>query len=208
MLLSFCSSLTARIASALSSNPLSILETRYEYAGHERWSGSLLKNMIKIYKHEGFAGFWKGGLTTCYKEGTFAGLYYTLYQEGKSLGINNFVAGMLSGMLCTSLTHPFEIVRAEIQSYVITEHSLSKLSIFQQVQALIRTGEAFKGLAPRVIKKPLTNTLAFWIFELLEEFHKSREWFCVLFALPSSISIEYLNLHYMKLYAFWLALNN
>jgi hypothetical protein len=167
MLLSFCSSLTARVASALASNPLSILETRYEYAGHERWSGSLIKNTMKIYQYEGLAGFFKGGLTTCYKEGAFAGLYYTLYQEGKAMGINNFVAGMMSGMLCTSLTHPFEIVRAEIQSYVITVHSISKLSIFQQVQSLIRTGEAFKGLAPRVIKKPLTNTLAFWIFELL-----------------------------------------
>lgn len=67
MALSFLSSLTARIASAMASNPLSILETRYEYAGHERWSGSLLKNTMKIYKHEGFGGFFKGGLTTCYK---------------------------------------------------------------------------------------------------------------------------------------------
>jgi hypothetical protein len=67
MALSFLSSLTARIASAMASNPLSILETRYEYAGHERWSGSLLKNTMRIYKHEGFGGFFKGGLATCYK---------------------------------------------------------------------------------------------------------------------------------------------
>ena len=71
---------------------------------------------------------------------------------------------MISGMISTSITHPFEIVRAEIQSYVLTDHTISKESIFRQVQMLMKTGEAFKGLAPRVIKKPLTNTLAFWIF--------------------------------------------
>lgn len=67
MFISFASSLTARIMSAVASNPLSVLETRYEYAGHERWSGSLVKNAMKIYRHEGLGGFFKGGLTTCYK---------------------------------------------------------------------------------------------------------------------------------------------
>ena len=57
-------------------------------------------------------GFWKGGLVNIYKEGLFAGGYYTLYQEGKTLGLNSFVAGIIAGMISTSLTHPFEIIRA------------------------------------------------------------------------------------------------
>lgn len=35
-----------------------------------------------------------------------------LYQEGKSLGINAFISGILAGMISTTITHPFEIVRA------------------------------------------------------------------------------------------------
>lgn len=70
---------------------------------------------------------------SCYKEGMFAGLFYALYSEGKALGINSFVAGMMAGMISTSITHPFEIVRAELQSYVITEHTISKLSIAKQI---------------------------------------------------------------------------
>ena len=42
-------------------------------------------------------------------------------------------------------------------------------SIGRQIQVLFKTGEAFRGLAPRVIKKPLTNTLAFVIFEMMEK---------------------------------------
>jgi len=44
---------------------------------------------------------------TCYKEGAFAGLYYALYSEGKTFGINSFTAGILSGMISTCVTHPF-----------------------------------------------------------------------------------------------------
>lgn len=67
-------------------------------------------------------GFWNGGLATCYKEGIFAGAYYTLYQEGKALGVNAFVAGMIAGMISTTFTHPLEIIRAEIQSFILTNN--------------------------------------------------------------------------------------
>jgi hypothetical protein len=75
---------------------------------------------------------------------------------------------MIAGMISTSLTHPFEIVRAEIQSYVLTNNEAAASSIRRQVSLLFKTGEAFRGLAPRVIKKPLSNTLAFVLFELFE----------------------------------------
>ena len=114
-------------------------------------------------------GFWQGALATTYKEGLFAGAYYTLYIEGKAYGFNPFVAGMIAGMISTSFTHPFEIVRAEIQSYVLTNNQTAVGSIGLQVKNLFKSGEAFRGLAPRVIKKPLTNTMAFVIFEKMEK---------------------------------------
>jgi hypothetical protein len=76
---------------------------------------------------------------------------------------------MAAGMISTTLTHPFEIVRAEIQSYVLTNNEAAVGSIRRQVSILFKTGEAFRGLAPRVIKKPLSNTLAFVLFELFEK---------------------------------------
>lgn len=123
-----------------------------------------MSSLRKIYAEEGVKGFWKGGLATTYKEGLFAGGYYTLYLKGKDLGLNAFVSGMLAGMISTSFTHPFEIVRAEIQSYVLTHNEAAATSIGKQVKVLFETGEAFRGLAPRVIKKPLSNTLSFVLF--------------------------------------------
>lgn len=79
----FISSLTARVVSCFLSNPLSVIETRFEYGGHERWHGGIMSSLKKIYQGEGLKGFWKGGLATTYKEGLFAGGYYTLYLKGK-----------------------------------------------------------------------------------------------------------------------------
>jgi len=56
------------------------------------------------------------------------------------MGINPFVSGMIAGMISTSLTHPFEIVRAEIQSYVLTHNAVAASSIRRQVSILFKTG--------------------------------------------------------------------
>jgi hypothetical protein len=63
--------------------------------------------LIKVYKNEGVRGFFKGTIASCYKEGFFAGLYYLLYEEGKKIGMPSMVSGVISGMFCTALTHPF-----------------------------------------------------------------------------------------------------
>lgn len=140
MYTSFVSSMIGRIASAVMANPLSIVETRFQYAGSERWKGGVLSSLKKLYVNEGVGGYFKGGLASCYKQGLFAGLYYMFYQEGKALGLMPIIAGMLSGIISTSLTHPFEIIRAELQSFALTEHTVTKLSIFKQIQILFKSG--------------------------------------------------------------------
>jgi len=83
----------------------------------------------------------------------------------------SLLAGMLSGVVSTFLTHPFEIVRAELQNVVLSDNTTANLSIYRQLEILFRSGEAFRGVAPRLIKKPLTNTLAFLLFEMMEKKH-------------------------------------
>lgn len=60
--------------------------------------------------------FLKGGLTSCIKEGVFAGVYYMLYTQLKDHGMNKITAGIAAGLLSTTLSHPLEIVRAKLQT--------------------------------------------------------------------------------------------
>ena len=59
----------------------------------------MVESFRKIYKVEGVHGFFKGLLASCIKEGTFAGIYYALYTEGKKLGLSSMISGMGSGIL-------------------------------------------------------------------------------------------------------------
>ena len=68
----------ARIASSFLTNPLNIIETRFELADFHQYTS--VRGAVKdIYAKEGFMGFFNGGLASCLKEGFFAGFYYMIY---------------------------------------------------------------------------------------------------------------------------------
>ena len=115
---SFCLSFFARIFSTVVSNPFSVIETRFEMLGENQWRGTMAESFHKIYKFEGINGFFKGCLATCIKEGGFAGLYYGFYLEGKKQGLTSFWSGMTAGFIATLASHPFEIIRANMQVMV------------------------------------------------------------------------------------------
>jgi hypothetical protein len=67
----------------------------------------------------------------------FAGFYYSLYNKGKTYEISSIVSGLGSGVIATAITHPFEIIRAKLQTDLILlqkENNLVKISIFNQLK--------------------------------------------------------------------------
>ena len=95
----------ARIVSTVLTNPLSSIETLFELKDYKKYE-TLGEAAKDIYLEEGFKGFFRGGLASCIKEGLFAGFYYMFYEELKKQGLNKIVAGVFSGMLGTTITHP------------------------------------------------------------------------------------------------------
>ena len=54
------------------------------------------------------------------------------YEELKDLNFPKFSAGVLSGVISTALTHPFEIIRARLQVIGLTEkHEISEHLIWR-----------------------------------------------------------------------------
>lgn len=99
------------------------------------------------------------------------------YEEMKDRGVNKATAGMLSGVLSTAITHPFELIRARLQIYGLTQKhdSLHEHMIMRELKMLHQNGDWFKGLTPRLLKKPLANTITFLMFELIEEYNLKRQ---------------------------------
>jgi solute carrier family 25, member 38 len=101
-------------------NPLSIVETRFELAYFHGYT-SVHAAVLDIYRKEGLKGFFSGGLSSCIKEGTFGGFHYMFYEELKAIGLHKLTSGIISGVIATSFTHPFEIIRARLQTQGLTE---------------------------------------------------------------------------------------
>lgn len=73
----------------------------------------------------------------------FAGLFYGMYEEGKKQGFNSSISGIFSGMLATLITHPFEIIRTQLQTssvYVSPHGEWLRMSIKAQLIELARGG--------------------------------------------------------------------
>jgi solute carrier family 25 protein 38 len=121
----FWTSSVARILSTFFTNPLSIIETRFELADFHMYK-NVHGAVADIYRKEGMKGFFSGALASCLKEGFFGGMYYMIYDELKTFGMAKFPAGIIGGMLATSISHPLEIIRARLQTIGLTEkHELS-----------------------------------------------------------------------------------
>ena len=77
------------------------------------------------------------------------------------------LSGVSSGMIATAITHPLEIIRARLQTQGLHEqHSVNEHLIIYQLRQFVREGGWFRGLAPRLIKKPVANMLTFLFFEV------------------------------------------
>ena len=165
----FVASSVSRLVSTFLTNPLSIIETRFELAYFHGYSG-IFSAVRDISQKEGLKAFFSGGLSSCIKEGAFGGFHYMFYEELKAIGANKMLAGIASGMMATSITHPFEIIRAKLQTIGLTEqHSYSEHLIVGELKKLAREGGWVRGLAPRLVKKPIANSLTFLMFEIMED---------------------------------------
>lgn len=69
----------ARIVSTILTNPLNVIETRFELADFHEYK-SVRGAVREIYRKEGVSAFFSGCLASCIKEGLFSGFYYMLYE--------------------------------------------------------------------------------------------------------------------------------
>lgn len=77
---------------------------------------------------------------------------------------------MTAGFIGTTVSHPFEIIRARLQiiSRFDTNSDYEYKGIFDAFKKIYEHDGLigyFRGLAPRLVRKPLANALTFTLFE-------------------------------------------
>ena len=79
----FWSSAIARAIQSVLSNPLIVIKTRLEVLGFQEYN-SLTDAIKKVYKHEGYGGFFTGLKVSLIRDVPFAGIFFPLYELSKS----------------------------------------------------------------------------------------------------------------------------
>lgn len=186
----FFSSAIARIFSGVLTNPITVVRTRLEVIGFDKYVN--MRHAFKqIYHDEGIRGFGVGALTSAIKDAPFAGIYFVLYVKSKRLleermginilMVNSLISGMIAGIVATSLTNPFDVIRTRLQyGFFIKEEEFKyrgMLDGFKKIYRVDGVWGFFKGLAPRLIRKPASNALTFVVYESLHNFIYENEAF-------------------------------
>ncbi|CAN0174206.1 unnamed protein product, partial [Scytosiphon promiscuus] len=87
--------------------------------------GAVGKDLAKVFQEEGAAALWRGVGTTMWRDVPFSMVYWLGYENLKSgLGSADFllrslVAGAVSGVVASLLTHPFDVVKTQRQVLVV-----------------------------------------------------------------------------------------
>ena len=178
----FLSSGIARIASTIICNPLTVVRTRIELVGFNEYN-NLFDAIRKIQKQEGLKGFLKGSAACVLRDGP----YYTILNLTKkqlvplnfSNSTNTMTAGMVAGIIATTMSQPFDVLRTRLQvDMPSSKYGYNYGSLYQGLRKIWNdegiTGFG-RGLIPRLMKKPLANALTFTIFEFFkDQTHKSN----------------------------------
>lgn len=141
----------------------------------------------QIFKHNGIKGIYQGLCSTLLREcpgyAFYFGIYETLMQSKlKKYGskentplIYPCIYGAAAGYGLWVLTFPFDVVKSRIQADDMENRKYKNiLNTFKIIHKENGIGGFFKGLAPCLVRAPLTNSLTFLTFETVSKLLKKR----------------------------------
>lgn len=183
----------ARSFAGLILMPLTVLKVRYESTLYAYTS--LTGAARDIFAREGARGFFAGYGATAIRDAPYAGLYVVFYEQSKKrlsalfpqttttttalskeggrggeMGLSraagiNFTSGVVSGVVCSVVSNPFDAVKTRIQlqpgRYRNMVQGARRMVGEEGVRAL------WDGLALRMSRKAVSSALAWTVYEEL-----------------------------------------
>lgn len=155
--------------------PATVLKTRFESGMYKYQS---MSHALRVtYASEGVRGLFSGLTPTLLRDAPYSGLYYMFYSQLKSLcpastsaanssrPFSTFACGLVAGLLASVVTHPFDVVKTNMQLRRST-HSNFRVALVL-IYGRQGCGGFFVGLAPRLIRRSLMSALTWTVYESL-----------------------------------------
>ncbi|XP_066980720.1 mitochondrial glycine transporter B-like [Macrobrachium rosenbergii] len=162
----------ARTITGVAMIPITVVKTRYESGVYSYTS--VREAVSSIYLKEGARGLTCGLLPTLLRDAPFSGLYLMFYTQTKKrvpqryLEDNlapaiHFTIGVFAGLMASTVTQPFDVVKTKMQLYPHKFTSLYQACVY--VQKKYGPQGYFKGLVPRMLRRTLMAAMAWTVYE-------------------------------------------
>jgi solute carrier family 25, member 39/40 len=179
----------ARVVAVLCFSPLEFLRTNVQARIGQPGSNTAGDVLRRVLRDEGVVSMWRGATATLMRDVPFSMTYFSIYEMNKSwllpdgevssgfktFGVS-FINGAACGAIATCLTHPFDIVKTQLQSYerIRSVDSVNVAKVYTTLRAARAIGTEYGmrglftiGLAPRLAKVIPGSAIMLGTYELV-----------------------------------------
>ncbi|MCJ1248332.1 hypothetical protein MMC30_005549 [Trapelia coarctata] len=175
----FLASGTAGLLTAVCTNPIWVIKTRMlsTSATHTGAYTSILDGTRRIYRTDGLPGFYRGLVPSLFGI-SHGALQFMAYEQLKILGttrlpkgqhelsnLDTLVSSGLSKIFAGSITYPYQVIRARLQTYDAEVMYRSARDAVGQVWRREGLRGFYKGLGPNLLRVVPSNCVTFLVYE-------------------------------------------
>ncbi|SLM35754.1 mitochondrial folate carrier protein [Lasallia pustulata] len=175
----FIASGAAGALTAICTNPIWVIKTRMlsTSSKHAGAYTSVLDGTRHIYRSEGFSGFYRGLVPSLFgvSHGAFQFTAYEQLKNHRASGpvevqkdLTNVDYLWLSGLskiFAGTITYPYQVVRARLQTYDADKTYRSARDVVLQVRRQEGWGGFYKGLGPNLLRVVPSTCVTFLVYE-------------------------------------------
>ncbi|GMH71280.1 hypothetical protein TL16_g05610 [Triparma laevis f. inornata] len=115
----------ARTLSTTCVTPLELVRTRWMNISASVPGHTLTDELRTIFLQSGFRGLFHGLNVTLMRDVPFSGVYWLSVEKLRQEGVGDFLGGMLSGIIASCFTTPFDVVKTRMQVRRLTARTMS-----------------------------------------------------------------------------------
>ncbi|TKA82421.1 hypothetical protein B0A49_00020 [Cryomyces minteri] len=175
----FLASGTSGILTAIFTNPIWVIKTRMLSTGRNAPGAyrSISHGTKSLYRAEGIAGFYRGLLPSLFgvSHGAIQFMAYEQLKNHWAVGsgggrreLSNWDYLLLSAgskVFAGSITYPYQVVRARLQTYDANQKYRGAGDVVRQVWAREGIGGFYKGLGPNIVRVLPSTCVTFLVYE-------------------------------------------
>lgn len=175
----FLASGISGILTAVFTNPIWVIKTRMLSTARNAPGAytSIAQGTAALYKSEGIKGFYRGLLPSLFgvSHGAIQFMAYeqlknhwALSRKGGKEGLTNLdylTLSAVSKMFAGSITYPYQVVRARLQTYDARERYKGAWDVVRQVFKNEGFAGFYKGLGPNIVRVLPSTCVTFLVYE-------------------------------------------